>query len=212
MRPVLDGLARRLLDPPLNRVARRLVRLGLRANTLTLLGVVAGAGACLALGAQRYDLALVGIGVSRALDGLDGPVARHTPGGATDFGGYLDSVCDTAFYGGIPVAFAAGRPECVWPALVLVYSFAGTGAAFLAHAAISAKRGHSGVTSRGSKSFAYAAGLMEGAETIAFFAAFCLLPGRFAELAYAFAALCWLTVLARLIDAYYAFGPAGKRP
>jgi hypothetical protein len=46
---------------------------------------------------------------------------------------------------------------------------------------------------------------MEGAETIAFFALFCLFPGFFPTLAIVFAALCLLTVVQRFILAAKSF-------
>jgi hypothetical protein len=47
--------------------------------------------------------------------------------------------------------------------------------------------------------------LREGAETIAFFALFCLFPGFFPTLAIVFAALCLVTVLQRFILAAKSF-------
>ena len=50
----------------------------------------------------------------------------------------------------------------------------------------------------GKKSFFYSAGLMEGTETVAFFALFCLLPNDFPALAWTFGGLCWLTTALRI--------------
>ena len=52
----------------------------------------------------------------------------------------------------------------------------------------------------------YAAGLMEGMETIGFFAAFCVLPDHFALMAWVFGGLCWLTTAFRIAAAVTAFG------
>ena len=84
-------------------------------------------------------------------------------------------------------------------------SFMGTGASFLAYAAIAAKRGENS-RAQGVKSMYYSFGLMEGTETIAFFAAFCLWPGYFAPLAWVFGCLCWLTVAGRMALAWNQFG------
>jgi phosphatidylglycerophosphate synthase len=130
-------------------------------------------------------------------------VARHTA--LTDFGGYLDIVCDFIVYAGVAFGFAMARPENALPAAFLILSFVGTGTSFLAFAILAAKRGLAS-EARGRKSLYYLGGLTEGTETIAVFAAFCLFPSAFAVLAYAFGALCWLTTTARVMTARRNFG------
>ena len=207
---MLDPLARRLIDPPLNWIAARLARLGLGADAVTVGGFVVGMGGCAALAFQEYGLALGLILLNRLADGLDGAVARRT--GATDAGSYLDIVLDLVFYSGVPFGFAVGRPEMALPAAFLVWSFVGTGGSFLAYAVIAAKRGVTTET-RGRKSFYYAAGLMEGTETVVFFVLFCLFPDRFAVLAWTFGGLCWVTTGARVCGAVVAFrDPARPSP
>lgn len=199
---MFDPLARRLIDPPLNRAAGLLARAGLGANAVTVGGFVVGMGGCVALALQEYGFALGLILLNRLADGLDGAIARRL--GPTDLGGYLDIVLDTIFYSGVPVGFAVGRPEVALPALVLVYSFVGTGGSFLAYAVIAGKRGTT-TEARGRKAFYYAAGLMEGTETVAFFVLFCVLPDEFAVLAWVFAGLCWVTTALRIASGVEAF-------
>ncbi len=80
----------------------------------------------------HYGAALLVILINRLLDGLDGAVARH--GRPTAFGGYLDIVCDMAFYAAVPLGFALAQPEnAVWAALLLA-SFVCTCASFLGRA------------------------------------------------------------------------------
>ena len=81
---------------------------------------------------------------------------------------------------------------------VLVFSFYVNGASFLAFAAIAAKRNMAS-QARGPKSLFFTTGLAEATETIAVFAAFCLVPQWFPELAYAFAALTFYTALSRIV-------------
>ena len=50
------------------------------------------------------------------------------------------------------------------------------------------------------------AGLAEGTETIAVFIVMCLLPAWFGAIAYAYAALCVLTVIQRTVLAASRFG------
>ncbi|HKZ74333.1 MAG TPA: CDP-alcohol phosphatidyltransferase family protein, partial [Steroidobacteraceae bacterium] len=127
---MLDGVMRRLIDPPLNRMARIVARTRVSANALTVAAVPFAIGAAVAIAAQRYGLALVLMAVNRVLDGLDGAMARIR--GSTDFGGYLDIVCDFIFYAAIPVGFGFAAARNLQPALVLLAAFIGAGTSFLA--------------------------------------------------------------------------------
>lgn len=111
------------------------------------------------------------------------------------------------FYSGVPFAFLLRDPADAVAAAFLMLSFMGTGASFLAYAAIAAKRGES-TSARGVKSMYYSFGLMEGTETIGFFCAFCLWPHLFGALAVVFGALCWLTAAGRVAVAWNHFGGA----
>lgn len=205
---MFDAPVRKLIDPLLNWAAARLVRLGVGANAVTVGGFALGAAGCVAIGLKWYTVALVLILLNRLADGLDGPIARRT--GATDAGGFLDIVLDTVFYSGVPFAFAASDTALTLPAAFLIYSFVGTGGSFLAFAVIAAKRGMT-TEARGRKSFFYSVGLMEGTETVVFFALFCLLPQHFAVLAWVFGGLCWVTTAVRVAAGVRAFRepPAG---
>ncbi|MGH8308524.1 MAG: CDP-alcohol phosphatidyltransferase family protein [Steroidobacteraceae bacterium] len=205
---MLDGLMRPIIDPPLNRLARLIARTGVSANALTLAAVPFAIGAAAAIAVERYGLALLLIALNRLLDGIDGPLARIR-GRSTDFGGYLDIVCDFVFYAAIPVGFGLADPRNLLPALVLLASFIGAGTSFLAFAVFAAKRGME-TRAQGAKSFYFAAGLAEGTETIAAFVLACLWPAAFPQIAYVYAAICALTVVGRIIAARRDFG--GSRP
>lgn len=192
---MLDTRVRQLIDPTLDRLGSILARQGLGANMVTVLGFLFGAAGCVAIAIQYYGLALALIGLNRIADGLDGAIARRR--GTTDVGGYLDIVLDMIFYSGVPFAFAVSRPEFSLPACFLIYSFIGTGGSFLAYAAISAKRGVT-TDSLGKKSFYYSAGLIEGTETVIFLVLCCVIPDRFAALAWSFGTLCWVTTAGRI--------------
>jgi len=200
---VLDSYMRRMIDPPLDRAGRRLAAAGVPANGVTVAGFAAGLLAIPCLAAEWYGLALIAILLNRLADGLDGAVARHTA--LTDFGGYLDIVCDFIVYAAVAFGFALARPVNALPAAFLILSFVGTGSSFLAYAILAAKRGLSS-EARGRKSLYYLGGLTEGTETIAFFAAFCFFPGAFPVLACIFGGLCWLTTAVRIATARRAFG------
>src|SRR5262245_54459475 len=110
---MLDPFMRKLIDPQLGYLAAHVETWGVGANSLTLSGLVIGLAAVPLLAGEHYALALVAILTNRFLDGLDGAVARRT--GITDFGGYLDIVCDMLFYAGCVVGFALARPENLLP-------------------------------------------------------------------------------------------------
>jgi phosphatidylglycerophosphate synthase len=200
---VLDGIARRLIGPGLDRLGGALARRGASADAVTLTGFALGVAAAGAIAAEGYAAGLALILLSRLCDGLDGAVARHTA--KTDRGGYLDIVLDFAFYGLIPLAFAMARPEAnALPAATLIAAFYVNGASFLAYAAIAERQGLTS-EARGEKSLYFTTGLAEATETIALFCAFCLIPDAFAWLAYAFAALTLATTLARIALAWRTF-------
>ena len=191
---MFDAKLRPLIDPPLNSAGRALAGAGVSANMLTLTGLVLGLGGAAAIAFGELWLGLALIIANRLLDGLDGAVARTN--GPTDLGGYFDIVADFAFYVSIPLGFGVLAAENTLPALVLVASFVLTGVSFLAFAVVAAERGEAS-EQHGKKSFFYSTGLAEGAETIAVFVAMCLFPAWFGVIAYAYAALCVLTVFQR---------------
>ncbi len=201
---MLDARLRRSIDPLLDRLGRPLAARGIGANEVTLLGFAAGLGAVPTLAAGAYGLALALILTGRLLDGIDGAVARASS--PTDFGGFLDIVCDFIVYAAVPFGFALSDPENALAATFLAVSFMGSGSSFLAYAVLAAKRG---VTTeiRGQKSFYYLGGLTEGFETILCFTLMCVMPSAFAPIAWVFGALCWVTTLTRVLAARNAFGP-----
>jgi len=199
---VFDAKLRPLIDPPLNRAGRALVRLGVTANALTLGGLALGLAGAAAIALDEIGWGLVLVLANRLLDGLDGAVARAR--GPTPFGGYLDIVADFAFYVSVPLGFGALAAANTLPALVLVASFVLTGVSFLAFATIAAERGDR-TEAHGKKSFFYSTGLAEGGETIAVFIAMCLFPDWFGAIAYGYAGLCLLTVFQRSALAWARF-------
>ncbi len=200
---MLDGVARRLIVPSLDRLGRRLARAGVKADHVTWAGFAIGLAAAAAIVARLYAIGLVLILVSRLCDGLDGAVARASV--KTDRGGFLDIVLDFAFYGAIPLAFVIADPAANGVAgAVLLFAFYANGASFLAYAVMAEKRGLN-ANPRGEKSLYFTTGLAEASETIIVFVLFCLFPGAFAPLAYIFAAMTAITTAARVWLAYATF-------
>ncbi len=201
---MFDVAARKLIDPPLNLAGRILAGWGVSADAVTAAGFVVGLIAVPLIATGHYRMALIAIILNRLADGLDGAVARRR--GQTDFGGYLDIVCDFIFYSAIPLAFALADPQRNGPAAAfLMLSFVATGSTFLAYAIIAAKRGVASAE-RGAKSFFYLGGLTEGTETIALFVVFCLWPDWFVPLAVIFGALAWTTAIGRMFSTWRAYG------
>jgi phosphatidylglycerophosphate synthase len=199
---LLDARLRPLIDPPLNRMGRRLAALGITANQITALGILVGLAAAAAILIGQFAAAIALILAGRLLDGLDGAVARATR--KTPFGGYLDIVGDFLFYISIPLAFGLADPANLKPAMLLLAAFALTGVSFLAFAAIAAEQ-RLETTAHGQKSFFYSTGLAEGTETILAFLAMCLWPAQFPLIATLFAGLCALTVVQRSLLAWRCF-------
>jgi len=201
---MLDGWARRGIDPAIGRLAGLVARTGVSANAVTLSAFAIGALAGVAIALQHFLVGLALIVVSRIGDGLDGAVARLR--GKTDYGGYLDIVLDFFFYGAIPLGFALADPAAnAVPAAVLVFSFYVNGASFLAFAILAERRRLSTVA-RGEKSIFFTTGLAEATETIAVFVLACLFPAWFPLLAYVFSAVCFYTALSRIVLAGRQFG------
>lgn len=190
---MFDRAARRLVDPPLERLAATLAARGIGANAVTLLGFGFGLVAMGLAASQFYTLALLALALNRIADGLDGALARRTR--VTDLGGYLDIVLDFIFYAGFVLAFALADPARGVAAAFLIFSFVGTGTSFLAFAIFATKR-RIGMKGKG---FHYLSGLTEGTETILLFIFLCLFPTAFVPAAWIFGALCWATTFGRIM-------------
>ena len=201
---MLDARLRPLIDPPLNAVALRLARAGVTADAMTLFGCALGLLAALAIVLQAYGTALALFVAGRMADGLDGAVSRATT--PTDRGGYLDIVLDFAVYAAIPLAFAVAAPGSnALAAATLLAAIILNGSAFLAFAVMAERRGIAS-EAQGRKSLYYVAGLAEGTETIAAYVAMMLWPKAFPLIAYAFAAVCAVSGIARIALAWRLIG------
>lgn len=226
---MFDAKLRSFIDRPLNIAGRFLVSRHISANSVTYLAFIFACLSFFAVFIQSYTVALIFIFLNRLCDGLDGAIARQTipiadnktdshsshdqsnnkqshtqnpppTNGLTDLGAFLDIVFDFIFYSGIVFFFAAGRPEFLFPAAFLLFSFFGTASSFLAYA-IMAEKNNISTDAQGKKGFYYLAGLAEGTETFLFIVLICILPEYFFLLAIGFAILCWLTTFGRILTA-----------
>ncbi len=202
---MLDGFMRKIIDPPLNRIGKKLARTGTSANGITALGLVLGLVAAVLVALGSFMPALIFLILSRIADGLDGAVARATQ--KTDFGGFFDIVADFLFYGAMVLGFAMlDQQKNGLAATVLLLSFYFNGATFLGYSILAERNGLTS-DSRGEKNLYFTDGLLEGTETILFFILILIWPGLFVTLAYAFAAATFYTGAMRIWRAWKNFPP-----
>jgi phosphatidylglycerophosphate synthase len=200
---MLDGWARKRLDPLVRPAAVTAARAGVSANAITVTTCIVGLMAAAAIAVGWFAVGLLLILASRFGDALDGAVAHLR--GKTDLGGYLDIVLDFVFYGAVPMGFVLAAPAANAVAgAALILSFYINGSSFLAYAVL-AERRKLKTEARGSKSFYFTTGLAEATETIAAFALACLFPHWFPVIAWVFAAMTLYTALARILLAALAF-------
>jgi phosphatidylglycerophosphate synthase len=200
---MLDGWARKHIDPLVRPAASVAARAGVSANAITVTACIVGFMAAAAIASGWFAAGLILILASRFGDVLDGAVALLR--GKTDLGGYLDIVLDFAFYGAVPMGFVLADPAANAVAgAALILSFYINGSSFLAYA-IMAERRRLETDTRGSKSLYFTTGLAEATETIIAFALACVFPDWFPIIAWAFAAMTLYTALARIVLAARMF-------
>ncbi len=205
---MFDAALRRRLDRPLGVVAGHLDRPWVTPDRLTLAGLALGlASAGLAAG-QLWGWALAAWLLSRAMDGLDGPLARRRarPGGqGSPAGGFLDITADFVVYGTTVVGVAVGTVGASasvgdwlpFAAVLLAYYVNGT--AFLAFSSIAERTGHRIDDGR---SLSFLSGIAEGAETILVHSLWLLLPAHAPLVAAVWAGVVGLSACHRIVVGY----------
>lgn len=193
----------KLLRDPKEQVLLPLARgpLGrVHPTAITLLAGAAGLACALAAWCGLHPLALGLWLLNRALDGLDGTVARAS-GRQSDLGGYLDIMLDVLVYAAVPLGLAlgVGTPAAYLALALLLGSFYLNGASWMYLAALLEKRGRGARAAGELTTVTMPAGLVEGAETILFYALFLLLPARLVPLFGLMALLVLLTAAQRLV-------------
>ena len=151
---MLDTYGQRLLQPLLGAIARHCHQRGIKANTLTLSGLLAGiiAAALIAIGCPVVGVTVLWL--SGLLDAADGTLARLTRPSA--LGAVLDITSDRIVEVAVIVALAWRYPEARFVLLLLTATIVVAISLFLAIGAALAN--HS------VKSFHYAPGLAERTE------------------------------------------------
>ena len=193
---MFDTYLRNTKDRIAEPIARRMVRIS--PNTISIIGVVFGITSALFAARSLYLWGLAFWLINRALDGLDGLLARlhHKQ---DDFGGYLDILLDFIAYAAIPLGFGlAAASQSIYLALAALLSiyYLNT-ASWMYLAAILEKRAaHDPETAT---TIVMPAGLVGGFETVVFYSLFFLLPQYLLHFFIVFSTLIFITVIQRLI-------------
>jgi phosphatidylglycerophosphate synthase len=195
---MIDGVLRRPAELVLAPLARAVPH-RMPPAALTLIGLLLGLGAAVAVGVGLHWLA-VGLWLAnRVLDGLDGAVARLR-GRQTDFGGYIDLLADFTVYAAIPIGVAADSGSLNgWIAVaVLLATFYLNAISWSFLSAVLARRGADGRPRTRRTTLAMPPGLVEGAETLVLFTLILAFPDFAIGLCWLMAGGVLISVLQRL--------------
>jgi phosphatidylserine synthase len=176
VRDVVDAWLRPVkarLYAPLTRGLR-----GVDADAVTIAGGVVGLAAAVAAALGHFEIALAGWLANRALDGLDGELARAGRRAPNPAGAYLDLMVDLIVYTALTIGIAigvaaAGAEGGIWPATALLLGayYLNLGSWALLSAALPPTRDRPHAPG-----LRMPAGLIEGAETIVAYAVILALP------------------------------------
>lgn len=135
--------------------------------------------------------------LNRALDGLDGLIARLTVS-QSDLGGYVDIVTDYVVYAALPIGLVAGSPsnELYLALAFMLASFYVNSASWMYLAAILEKRSQHGADTQ--TTVVMPAGLIGGFETIIVYGVFLLFPTYVVWLFSIFGVLVFFTAFQRV--------------
>ncbi|MCY7400431.1 MAG: CDP-alcohol phosphatidyltransferase family protein [Nocardioides sp.] len=208
---MFDATARRLLDRPLCAAARLIDRRHVTPNRLTMLGLATGLASAATAAGQLWWWALGLWLFSRAMDGLDGPLARRRratldptdPARDGEAGGFLDITADFAVYGATVVGVAIGATaqyDADWlPFLLVLVAYYVNGSAFLAFSSIAERTGRQREDGR---SLSFLGGLAEGTETIAVHSLWLVVPAHAGLIATVWAAVVGVSAAQRIVAGF----------
>ena len=196
---MFDTYLRRLKDQLIEPLAAPLGSVS--PALLTLLGLLTGLTAAWLAAIGSVLPSLLVWFLSRVLDGLDGLVARRF-NKQSDFGGYLDIVCDFAVYAAVPIGLTLAHPTTTnFIALaVMLSAFYINAASWMYLSALLEKRSARDASTQ--TSIIMPNGLVGATESITAFCIFLLFPAHIAPLFGIFSALVFFTVIQRLVWAW----------
>ena len=208
---MFDAAARRVLDRPLAALAGLVDRRFVTPNRLSMLGLVAGLASAATAAGQLWWWALGLWLFSRAMDGLDGPLARRRRAAVdrtdkardSEAGGFLDITADFAVYGatvvGVAIGATAQYDAAWWPFLLVLLAYYINGTAFLAFSSIAERTGRQRADGR---SLSFLGGLAEGTETIAVHSAWLVVPAHAGAIAVVWAAVVGVSAAQRIVAGF----------
>ncbi len=209
---MIDATLRRVLDRPLSELARFVDRPVISPNRLTVLGLATGLASAAAAAGQLWWWALGLWWFSRAMDGLDGPLARRRRAGAHDdteaphsseAGGFLDITADFTVYGATVVGVAIGASRqygAEWlPFLLVLLAYYVNGTAFLAFSSIAERTGR---RRQDGRSLSFLGGIAEATETIAVHTLWLLTPAYAGIIAWVWAAVVGVSATQRIVAGF----------
>ena len=197
-----DEALRELKDVVLKPVARLLLG-SITANQMTILGLVLGLASAVCFAVHLPVAGMLLWGLNRVADGLDGTLAR-LGNKQSDFGGFLDLVCDLVVYAAIPVGLtvqaSSGGPaqtDRAWLALsgLLAVFYVNIGSLFYLSALIQ-KQQQAGSSPRVT-SVPFPSALIEGFETVVFYTLFMAFPRYLVGLFTVFSLGCVVNIIQR---------------
>ena len=194
---MLDNYLIKFLQPLLNIFATFFYKMKVGPNTVTLFGLFLSIISFFLIMNFSYKLALFFFIAGRLMDGIDGTLANKT--NKSDFGGFLDIVCDFITYSIIPLGFILSVETNTFFGAILLSTFFGTGSTFLAIAIFEKNRE---TTDKYNKSFYHVGGLMGGFITIFFLSLMLIFPNKFNFIAIIFSILCIIGTVERI---YYSY-------
>lgn len=201
---MLDAPLRRALERPLERVAAAIDVRAVTPDRLTGAGLVLGLASAVAAGFGWWVTSVLLWLVSRAADGLDGPLARRRRSrgvGDAGAGGFFDITADFTVYGATTVGVAIGSGGPLWPFLLVLLAYYVNGAAFLAFSSIAER---SGRTLDDGRSLSFLGRIAEGTETIVVHTLWLLFPSAASGIAVVWAAVVGVSAAQRMVAGYRA--------
>ncbi len=203
---MFDAAARQILEQPLARLARRIDVAWVSPNGLTLLGLATGLASAASAAIHLWWWSLALWLFSRAMDGLDGPLARRRAARAaprSQAGGFLDITADFVVYGSTVVGVSIGTTSAFdvawWPFLLVLLAYYVNGTAFLAFSSIAERSARQREDGRSLSSLG---GLAEGSETIVVHSLWLIFAAQAGVIAVVWAAVVGVSATQRIIAGF----------
>ncbi|MDD4556597.1 MAG: CDP-alcohol phosphatidyltransferase family protein [Alphaproteobacteria bacterium] len=196
-------VVRKGFDKTLNKSAKKLNELGIKANYITIIGFIVGLFSLNFLSYENYFYALICILINRLFDFLDGAIARISE--VTKFGIFIDTLFDYIFYAAVIFGFAFTRSEHnALAAAFLLFSLFCFSCSMLSYALIDNKNLLEEEKKKKETPF-YLKGIIQGYEVFCAIVLACLFPRFFPIIAVMVGILCLIKAISVIIKAYYNF-------